>query len=90
MAEERNKLGRPSEDRLQPLVLEVLKAEGQRVHEVVIDAAIDHVHLTQAFGGAHPYFFVLDGEIASFDQLYAHLLCQKSVFEIGGVENSRG
>ena len=63
--------------------------EDQRVEKVVVDAAIDHVYALQAESGAHVDEVVVDDQIAAFDKFDAHLACEISVFEIGGVVRHR-
>ena len=60
-------------------------AEGQGVDEVVVDAAVDHVHLLQARGRAHVDEAVVDHEVAALHQLHAHLLGEEHVLVEGGV-----
>ncbi len=63
-------------------------AEGERVDEVVVDAAVDDVDPAQAVGRAHVDDVVVDDEIAAFDQLDAHLAGEIGVLEVGGVEDA--
>ena len=60
--------------------------EGERVEEVVVDAAVDHVHALRPLGGAHEDGAVLDEEVLPLDQLDAHLLGEEGVLEVGAVE----
>ena len=62
-----------------------IRAEGEGVEEVVIDAAVDHVDAFQALGGAHEHLIVLDDEVASLDQLDAELVGEERVLVIGGI-----
>ena len=62
-----------------------LRVEGERIHESIVDPAIDDVDLDRAFGGAHPHIAVAHEEIAAFDQLDAHLLGEEHVLEISAV-----
>ena len=64
-------------------------AEAERVDEVVVDAAVDHVDPPQAAGGAHVDEVVVDDQVAAFDQLDAHLSRQEAVLEIRRVEDAR-
>ena len=67
-----------------------VRAKHQGIQEVVVDAAVNHIHALGALGGAHEYCFVADEEILSFHQLDAHLLSEKRMFEIGTVVGTRG
>jgi hypothetical protein len=60
-------------------------AEGQRVEEVVVDAAVDHVDALGAARGAHVDEVVLDEQVLALDQLHAHLLREEGVLEVGRV-----
>ena len=64
-------------------------AERQRVDEVVVDAAVDHVDALRAGGGPHVDDVVVHEQVAALDQLDAHLPGQEGVFEVGGVEDAR-
>ena len=61
-------------------------AEGQRVEEVVVDAAIDHVDALEALGGAHVDEIVAHDQVAPLHQLDAELVGQERVLVIGRVE----
>ena len=63
--------------------------EIQRIKIVVVNAAIDDVDRLVAARRAHRDAPVDDAQIAPFDQFNPHLVRQKAVFEIGGVENAR-
>ena len=63
--------------------------EAERIEEVVVNTAIDDVDALQARRGAHVDDVVVDEQVASFDQFDAHLLGEKGVLEIGGVEDTR-
>ena len=60
-------------------------AENQRIEEIVVEAAIDHVNALRSARRAHEDRVVLDEQIAPFDKFDAHLLRQEGVFEIGAV-----
>ncbi len=62
--------------------------EGERVDKVIVDAAINHVDAAQAAGRSHVANVVVDHQIATLDQLDAHLTSQVRVLEIGGVEDT--
>ena len=64
-------------------------AEAQRIDEVVIDAAIDHIHAAQSRRGSHVHDIVVHQQVASFDQFDSHLLGKECVLEICGVEDAR-
>ena len=64
--------------------------ELQRVEEVVVDAAVDHVHPLQTLGGAHPDQTVAAQEVSALDQLDAHLAGQEGVLEVGRVVDAGG
>ena len=59
--------------------------EDQRIEEVVVDAAIDHVDALEPFGRAHIHDVALDDEVAALDQFDAELVGQKRVLVIGRV-----
>src|SRR5690606_39360315 len=59
--------------------------EGKRVEIVVVDATVDDVHSFRPARGTHVDGVVADEQILAFDQFNAHLLCEKSVFEVGRV-----
>ena len=63
--------------------------ERERVDEVVVDPAIDHVYTPRAAGGPHVDDVVVDEQIASLDQLDAHLAGEERVLEVGRVEHAR-
>ena len=60
-------------------------AENERIEEVVVDAAVDHVHLLEAGGGAHEDTAIFEQQIATFDDGHAHLLREVAVLEVGAV-----
>ena len=60
-------------------------AEDGRVEEVVVDAAVDHMHGLQALGRAHEHVLVLHEQVAALDDLDAHLAREVGVLEVGGV-----
>ena len=60
-------------------------AEGERIEEVVVDAAIDHVDALGPLGGAHEDELVLDEQVAPLDQLDAELVGQEGMLVIGRV-----
>ena len=62
-----------------------IRAEGEGVEEIVVDAAIDHVDALQALGGAHEHLVVLDDEVAALDQFDAELVGEEGVLVIGGI-----
>ena len=64
-------------------------AEDQRIAEVVVHAAVDHVHALEAVGGAHVDNVVVGDQVAALDQVDAHLPREVGVLEVGGVEDSR-
>ena len=60
-------------------------AEHLGVEEVIVDAAVDHIHALQATRRAHVDEVVLDLQVLPFDQFHAHLLREKRVLEVGAV-----
>ena len=52
----------------------------------VVDAPIDDVDPLGPLGRAHVDRVALDEQVARFDQLDAHVACQKGVLEVGRVE----
>ena len=67
-----------------------IAAEHLGVEEVVIDAAVDHVHGFPACRAAHPDATVFTDQIAALHQGNSHLLGEVAVLEIGAVEHARG
>ena len=65
-------------------------AEVHRVEELVVDAAVDHVHGLQAVGGAHHHPPPAALEVAALDELDAHGARQQGVLEVGAVVDARG
>ncbi len=63
-------------------------AEDQRIDEIIVDAAVDHVDALEARGGAGIDDIVVDQEVAAFHQLDAHLAREEGVLEEGGVEHA--
>ena len=61
----------------------------ERIAEVVVDAAIDHVDALEAVGGAHVDDVVVGDQVAAFDQIDAHLAREIGVLKVGGVEDAR-
>ena len=51
-----------------------IPAEHARVEEVIVNAAVDHIHGTASVGVAKPYPAFIAEEIAAFHQRNAHLL----------------
>ena len=64
-------------------------AERQRVEEVVVDAAVDHVHALQAARRPHEDAVLIDDQVAALDQLDAHPLGEEAVLEVGRVVHAR-
>ena len=54
-----------------------IRAEGERIEKIVIDAAVDHVNALRTLRCAHVNDLVLDEEIAALDQLDAELVGEK-------------
>jgi len=66
-----------------------IRAEAERIEEVVIDSAVDDVDAAQARGGAHIDDVVVREEVAALDELDSHLLSEERVLEISGVGDTR-
>ena len=64
-------------------------AERQRIEKIVVHPAVDDVDTLQAVGRAHVDEVVVDDEVASFDQLDAHLASQKGVLVVRRVVDAR-
>jgi hypothetical protein len=64
-------------------------AEGQRIHEEIVDAAVDDVDLDRPFGGAHPHIAVAHEQVSALDELDAHLLGEEHVLKISAVVAAR-
>jgi hypothetical protein len=67
---------------------QTVTAERQRIEEVVVDPAVDHVHLLLAPRGPHEDVVVLDDQVAPFDEHHAHLASQEGVLEVSGVRHA--
>ena len=65
-------------------------AELQRVEELVVDAAVDHVDAGRAGGGAHPHPAARAEQVAALDELDAHQAGEQGVLEVGGVVDAGG
>jgi hypothetical protein len=65
-------------------------AEGLRVEEGVVNAAVDDVDPLFAGGGAHEHLVVLDQHVPALDERHAHLAGKEDVLEIGRVVNAGG
>ena len=61
-------------------------AEGERVEEGVVDAAVDHIDPARAAGGAHVDEAAAHEEILPLDQRHTHLSCEEGVLEVRAVE----
>ncbi len=68
---------------------EAAAAEGERIEEVVVDPAVDHVDLLLAVRAAHEDVVALDEEVAPLDERHAHLAGQERVLEVGRVVDAR-
>ena len=66
-----------------------IRTEGERIHEIVVNAAIDDIDALGPLRRAHVDHFILDEKITPFDQFDPHLLGQESVFEVGAVVRTR-
>ena len=64
-------------------------AEGERVEEVVVDAAVDHVDALHAPRRAVEDAVAVDDQIARLDELDAHLPAEERVLEVGRVVRTR-
>ncbi len=60
-------------------------AEDQRVEELVVDAAVDHVDALQALRRAHVDDVVVAQQVAALDELDAHVAGEERVLEVGRV-----
>ena len=63
-------------------------AELQRVEELVVDAAVDHVDPRGAGGRAHPDPPARAEQVAALDEFDAHEPREQGVLEVGGVEDA--
>ena len=66
-----------------------IRPEHQRIEEVVVDAAVDHVDALRPLGGAHVDDVVAHEEVATLDQLDAELVGEEGVLVVGRVERPR-
>ena len=66
-----------------------IRTEGQRIEEIVVDAAIDDVDAARPLGRAHVDDVVLDEEVAALDQFDAELVGQEGMFVIGRIVLAR-
>ena len=55
-----------------------VRAEGQRIEEVVVDAAVDDVHAATPLRRAHEDGAVVDEEVGALHELHAHRLGQEA------------
>ena len=62
-----------------------LAPEDQRVEEVVVDPAVDHVHALQPARRAHEDDVLVADEVAPLHQLDPHLAREERVLVVGGV-----
>ncbi len=62
-----------------------IRAERERVEEVVVDAPVDDVDPLEPLGGAHVGDLALDHDVAAFDELDAELVGEERVLVIGRV-----
>ena len=60
-------------------------AERQRIEEIVVDAAVDHVHLPPPTGRAHPHPPAVHEQVTALDEFHAHLLREVRVLEVRAV-----
>ena len=65
-------------------------AELQRIEELVVDPAVDHVDAGRAGGGAHEHPAAGAVEVASLDELDAHQAREQGVLEVRRVVDARG
>ena len=65
-------------------------AEHERIEELVVDAAIDHVDALEASRRSHVDDVVVADEVAALDELDPHLAREERVLEVGGVVDARG
>ncbi len=65
-------------------------AELQRIEELVVDAAVDHVDAGRTGGGAHPHPAAGAEQVAALDQLDAHQAGEQRVLEVGRVVDAGG
>ena len=63
--------------------------EMNRIDEIVVDPAVDHVHRQEAVGGAHADPSGLCDEVASFDEADTHQTSEQGVLEVGRVVGAR-
>jgi len=66
-----------------------IRPEGQRIEEIVVDAAVEHVDRLVAAGGAHLHLSVDDPEVRTLDELDAHHVGEEGMFIIGGIVDAR-
>ncbi len=63
--------------------------ERQRVEEVVVHAAVDHVDAAQPGRRPHVDDVVVHEQVAAFDERHAHLAREERVLEVGRVADAR-
>jgi hypothetical protein len=63
-------------------------AEHNRIEECIVDAAVHHVDALQPARGAHVDNVFVDDQVASLDELDAHLSSQERVLEVRRVEDT--
>ena len=62
--------------------------ERQRIDKIVVHAPINHIDAAQPGRGPHVHNVVVHDEVASFDELDAHLASKKRVLEVRRVEDA--
>ena len=62
-----------------------MRVEFERIGEIAVDAAPDHVGALEAGDGAHMHLAVAHGEVAAFDENEAEIAGEIGLFEIGFV-----
>ena len=67
-----------------------VRAERERIEEIVIDPAIDHVDALRPLGRAHVDEARLHEQVAAFDQIDAELVGEERVLVIGRVVDAGG
>src|SRR5262249_41757426 len=62
----------------------------QGIEEIVVHAAVEHVHLAQARRGPHANLAVVEAQVAALDQFDTHLAGEETVLEVCRVVQARG
>ena len=66
-----------------------VRPEGERIEEVVVDAAVDHIDALEALRGAHVCERAPDDDVAALHQLDPEFVGQEGMFVVGRIVDAR-